>query len=135
MPTGYSGKQTHEKLGIEEGATVVVLDAPSNYSGLIGGLPAGAKITARISGEPDFVHLFATERKALARHLKALFKSIARNGTVWVSWPKKSAKVSTDITEDVIREVALPMGFVDVKVCAVKETWSGLKLVIRKSNR
>ncbi|MBA2687714.1 MAG: DUF3052 family protein [Gemmatimonadaceae bacterium] len=135
MPAGYSGKQTWEKLGISEGQSVVVLDAPSDYTKLTGGLPPGAKATSRITGPPELVHVFATEKKVLARHLKALLQTIPQDGAVWVSWPKKAAKVETDITEDVVRDVALPLGLVDVKVCAVNETWSGLKLVIRKVNR
>jgi hypothetical protein len=82
-----------------------------------------------------FVHLFATARSELEKNLRLLWEQLDRAGTVWVSWPKKSAGVSTDITEDVIRQVALPLGFVDIKVCAVDETWSGLKLVIRKELR
>ena len=135
MPAGYSGKQTWEKLGIKEGQAVVVIDAPSDYAKLIGGMPAGAKASTRIVGAPELVHVFATEKKVLARHLKSLLKAIDQDGTIWVSWPKKAAKVETDITEDVVREVALPLGLVDIKVCAVNETWSGLKLVIRKANR
>jgi hypothetical protein len=81
------------------------------------------------------VHLFATERAELARLLKALRPKIAQDAAVWVSWPKKSSGVATDITEDTIREVALPMGYVDIKVCAVTDVWSGLKLVIRKAER
>lgn len=135
MPVGYSGKRTWEKLGIGAGQSVVVIDAPDDYAKLIEGLPAGAKTTARVIGAPELVHLFATESKVLARHLKSLLKVIAQDGTIWVSWPKKAAKMKTDITEDVIRDVALPIGLVDVKVCAVNEVWSGLKLVIRKTNR
>jgi hypothetical protein len=135
MPAGYSGKQTWEKLGIRQGQAVVVIDAPSAYAKLIGGLPTGAKSSARVVAGADMVHLFATDTKALARHLKSLLETIAQDGTIWVSWPRKSSGVKTDITENVIREVALPLGLVDVKVCAVNETWSGLKLVIRKTNR
>jgi hypothetical protein len=93
------------------------------------------RISRRTSAHPDFVHLFTTSRKELAHHLKRLRKSLLDNGVIWVSWPKRSAKVPTDITEDTIREVALPLGFVDIKVWAVDETWSGLKLVIRKELR
>ena len=135
MATGYSGRPLAAKLGIEEGASVAVIGAPSSYPQLIAPLPMGAKIVKKVPKEASFVHVFATEREDLARHLSQLRKSIAQNGVVWVSWPKKSAKVETDITEDVIREVALPMGFVDVKVCAVDETWSGLKLMIRRDQR
>ena len=134
-PAGYSGKQTWEKLGIKPGEPIVVIDAPSDYAKLIGGLPPGSKARTQVGDASPLVHVFAAKRKLLAKHLDALRNKIAPDGTVWVSWPKKTAKMETDITEDVIREVALPIGFVDVKVCAVNEIWSGLKLVIRKSNR
>jgi hypothetical protein len=90
-----------------------------------------------MNAEPGatFIHLFVSDRKRLEKELKQLRKMIADTGTLWVSWPKKSSGVTTDVTEDVIREVALPLGFVDVKVCAVDETWSGLKLMIRRANR
>jgi len=114
---------------------VVALDAPRNYAALLAPVPDGVTFTSVPGREPRFVHVFATSRAELARRLKALRTSIAQDGVVWVSWPKKSAKVETDITEDVIRAVALPLEFVDVKVCAVDETWSGLKLVIRKEAR
>ena len=135
MPAGYSGTPLPKKLGITEGASVAVIGAPKNYAHLVAPLPMGAKIVKKVPKDAAFVHVFATERVDLAKQLASLRKSIAQNGVVWVSWPKKSAKVDTDITEDVIRQVALPMGFVDVKVCAVDETWSGLKLVIRKTLR
>ncbi len=89
----------------------------------------------KIDGETDIVHIFCTERARLAAALRDSLKNLREDGTIWVSWPKKSSKVPTDITEDTIREVALPMGLVDIKVCAVDETWSGLKLVVRKENR
>ena len=95
----------------------------------------GAKIASRVPKDASFVHVFSTDRDELAQQLGRLRNAIAQNGSVWVSWPKTSARVPTNITEDVIREVALPMGFVDVKVCAVDDTWSGLKLVIRKELR
>lgn len=132
---GYSGTPLARKLGISEGESVVALAAPANYPKLLAPLPHGARIVTRAGASPTFVHLFATSRRDLAELLKSLRSSIAQDGTVWVSWPKKSAKVATDITEDGIREIALPMQFVDVKVCAVDETWSGLKLVIRKEAR
>jgi hypothetical protein len=102
---------------------------------LVAPLPKGAKRTIRAGRSPAFVHLFTAKKSDLAARLKALRKSLAQDGVVWVSWPKKTSNVATDITEDVIRSVALPLGFVDVKVCAVDATWSGLKLVIRKSER
>jgi Protein of unknown function (DUF3052) len=135
LAAGYSGTPLPKKLGIEEGAAVAVIDAPKSYAQLVAPLPKGAKIVTKVPNDAAFVHVFATERDDLSGHLSQLRQTIAQNGVVWVSWPKKGAKVETDITEDVIRDVALPMGFVDVKVCAVDETWSGLKLMIRRDQR
>jgi hypothetical protein len=132
---GYSGTPLLGKLGVVPGTTVITIAAPTQYADLLGPLPLGAKITARVPKTPAFVHLFATSRAKLSAHLKKLRAAIVPDGVVWVSWPKKSSGVATDITEDTIRQVCLPMGFVDVKVCAVDETWSGLKLVIRKELR
>lgn len=134
MP-GYSGTPLVGKLGFKPGMTVLTIAAPAGYPGWLGDLPDGMRLVARSPAHPAAVHCFATRRADLARHLAALRKRLDPAGFVWVSWPKKASGVSTDITEDVIRAVALPMGFVDIKVCAVSETWSGLKLVIRKSER
>ena len=135
MVAGYSGTPLAQKLGIKSGATVIAIEAPSNYRKLLRGLPRGVNFTGRVTAGCNFVHLFASQRRELEKQLPRLRKKLADAGTLWVSWPKKSAGVATDITEDVIRAVALPLGFVDVKVCAVDETWSGLKLMIRKENR
>ena len=110
-------------------------NAPAHYLQLLGELPNDAQVSPRIRKPVDFVHLFAIARAQLVAELKRALADIDQDGAVWVSWPKKSSGVRTDLTEDVIREVALPMGLVDIKVCAVDETWSGLKLVIRKANR
>ena len=132
---GYSGTPLAQKLGIKAGQTVVTINAPANYKKLLSPLPERVAFTTEVEKEASFIHLFAAERKALQKELKRLRKLIADAGVLWVSWPKKSSGVKTDITEDVIREVCLPLGFVDVKVCAVDETWSGLKLMIRRENR
>jgi len=132
---GYSGTPLAGKLGIKEGMVVTTVGAPKNYDALLAPIPAGVKITPRASTSPAFVHVFTSSRAKLAEQLASLRSRIPADGTVWVSWPKKSSGVATDITEDVIRAVALPMGFVDIKVCAVDDTWSGLKLVIRKELR
>ena len=132
---GYSGTPLAKKLGISEGTTVVAVDAPKNYRGLLEPLPAAVRFAPKIDKTTDIVHVFSTKKSELARALGAYRKGLGPNTAVWVSWPKKSSGVRTDLTEDVIREVALPMGLVDIKVCAVDETWSGLKLVIRKVNR
>ena len=132
---GYSGTPLAQKLGIKAGQKVVTIGAPANYSTLLAPLPEAVSFSREITAGAGFVHLFISERKALERELKRLRRLIAETGILWVSWPKKSSKVATDVTEDFIREVALPLGFVDVKVCAVDETWSGLKLMVRRENR
>jgi hypothetical protein len=133
---GYSGTPLWKKLGYRDGLVAWVKNGPANYVSLLN-LPRDLSVTwiARPKRGIGFVHLFATARSELEKNLRLLWEQLDRGGTVWVSWPKKSAGVSTDITEDVIRQVALPLGFVDIKVCAVDETWSGLKLVIRKELR
>jgi len=132
---GYSATPLAKKLGIDVGSRIYLSDAPKNYLTLVAPLPEGIRVVRKIDGETDIVHIFSTERAHLAAALRATLKRIKPDGTIWVSWPKKSSKVSTDITENTIREVALPMGLVDIKVCAVDEVWSGLKLVVRKENR
>lgn len=115
--------------------TLVVLGAPKAYRAWLGALPAGVRIVPKPARPLQAAHLFVTRRAVLARHLAALRKQLEPTGFVWVSWPKIASRVDTDVTEDVIRDIALPLGFVDIKVCAVSEVWSGLKLVIRKSER
>lgn len=132
---GYSGTPLAKKLGIDIGSRIFLSDAPKDYLKLVAPLPEGVRVVRKIDGETDIVHIFSAERARLAAALRATLKRIKPDGTIWVSWPKKSSKVPTDITEDTIREVALPMGLVDIKVCAVDEVWSGLKLVVRKENR
>jgi hypothetical protein len=132
---GYSGTPLAKKLGIAEGSRVVLENPPKNYSELLAPLPAGVKFEARLSENTDLVHVFAESREGLGITLKRLRTSIRPDAAIWVSWPKKASKVQTDITEDRIRELALPLGLVDIKVCAVSEIWSGLKLVIRKELR
>jgi hypothetical protein len=134
MP-GYSGTPLSKKLGITPPMTLVAIDAPKEYRSWLGGLPKGVTIVSHSAQQPHAVHVFATKRVVLEKQLKDLRRRLGQTGFVWVSWPKKSSKVETDITEDAIRALALPLGFVDVKVCAVTDVWSGLKLVIRKSER
>ena len=133
--TGYSGTPLPQKLGIKPGLSVITIDAPTNYRGLLGVLPEGVTFSDRLKPDSNFVHVFIKKRSDLERRLSILRDKIADTGIVWVSWPKKSSGVPTDVTEDVVRAVALPLGFVDVKVCAIDETWSGLKLMIRRENR
>ncbi|MFI5310858.1 MAG: DUF3052 family protein [Gemmatimonadales bacterium] len=132
---GYSGTPLAKKLGIKEGSSVALVGAPREYAALVDPLPHGARLGTRVSASSDVVHVFSTRKRDLSKQLAGLRKKIQPAGAVWVSWPKKAAKVPTDITEDTIREVALPLGFVDIKVCAVSDVWSGLKLVIRKELR
>jgi|SRR5580698_480550 hypothetical protein len=132
---GYSGMPVAKKLGIKAGFRVLARNAPADYKKLLAPLPEDVTITARAGKDLDLIHLFTRSRHELAAALPAMLKSIGNDGAIWVSWPKKASKVETDVTEDVIRDVALPLGLVDVKVCAVDETWSGLKLVIRLKNR
>jgi hypothetical protein len=133
--TGYSGTPLVKKLGFKPPVTVWVLNAPSEYERWLEALPDGVTLISSITPSVEAAHLFLTQRAALEAQLTLLRSRLVQSGFIWVSWPKKASKVTTDITEDVIRELALPMGYVDIKVCAVSEVWSGLKLVIRKSNR
>lgn len=135
MPVGYSGTPLPKKLGIAESTQVALIDAPSDYEALLGRLPAGIDLGASLSQKTDLVHVFVMQRDELAAHLAKLRRQLRDDAVVWVSWPKKSSRIATTVTEDVIRELALPLGFVDVKVCAVSEVWSALKLVVRKELR
>ena len=132
---GYSGTPLARKLGIAAGSRVVAVNAPDGYRDWLAPLPEGVRFEAKVSAAVDVVHVFAHGRADLKKQLDGLRGRIAPAAAVWVSWPKKASKVPTDVTEDTIRELALPIGFVDVKVCAVSEVWSGLKLVIRKELR
>lgn len=135
MTTGYSGTPLAKKLGIVEGDRVFVWDGPSDYLDLVAPLPPGVRFAKGLDSDADLVHVFVTARSRMERALRTLRQTLRPDAVVWVSWPKKAAKVKTDVTEDVIRAVALPMGWVDVKVCAVDDTWSGLKLMVRRSER
>ena len=132
---GYSATPLARKLGLQADSNLVVHGAPKDYASLIAPAPPGLRTGSRISPATDTVHVFETRRANLERFLISCRSKLKPDATVWVSWPKRSAKVATDITEDVIRDVALPLGFVDVKVCAVTDVWSGLKLVVRKDLR
>jgi len=132
---GYSGTPLPQKLGIKPGLMVVTVNAPANYRRLLGQIPDSVTFSERLKSGSSFVHLFTSRRSEMQKKMSILRDKISDNGAIWVSWPKKSSGISTDVTEDVIREIALPLGFVDIKVCAVDETWSGLKLMIRRENR
>jgi hypothetical protein len=135
MPTGYSGTPLAKKLGFKSGQRVSAPGAPPNYRKLLAPLPDGVEFQTRVTKTTDLVHLFTTSKTELAKSLVAWLEVLNPDAAIWVSWPKKTSKLPTDITEDTIRAVALPMGLVDIKVCAVDETWSGLKLVLRKELR
>lgn len=135
MIVGYSGTPLAKKLGIKGGSTVFAVDPPGNYAELLAPLPAGAAIIANPGPETDIIHLFTNTRDGLFTNLSKCRNLIKQDGAIWVSWYKKAAKLATEITEDSVRETAFPLGLVDVKVCAVDEKWSGLKLVIRRENR
>ena len=132
---GYSGTPLPQKLGIKAGMRVIAIGVPENYRTLLGKLPDGVEFSNKPNIGAQFIHFFVTRRSDLEKQLPRLHKTLADDGILWISWPKKSARVETNVTEDVIRAVALPLGLVDVKVCAVDEMWSGLKLMIRRERR
>lgn len=132
---GYSGTPLVKKLGIKEGNLVLLVAAPQGYQQLVAPLPRGVHFEDNPSQAVAIAHVFVTRKEDMHKHLSALRKKLNSEAPIWMSWPKKSAKLPTDITESTIREVALPLGFVDIKVCAVTEVWSGLKLVVRKELR
>lgn len=132
---GYSGTPLPRKLGLKPGMLVAWPGAPDHFSGLLGELPDGVRVKQRATAPLDLAVVFVTRRADLARRLPGLRAAIAPDGAVWAAWPKRASGVVTDMTEDVVRELAFPLGLVDVKVCAIDETWSGLRLVIRKELR
>lgn len=134
MP-GYSGTPLSRKLGIKPGFRIKTRNAPQNYAELLSPVPADVQISAAFRSRIDLWHLFTASEIELSTQLPVATRQILQNGMIWVSWPKKSSGVPSQITEDTIRSVALPLRLVDVKVCAVDDTWSGLKLVIRRENR
>jgi hypothetical protein len=132
---GYSDTPLAAKLGIKPGFTIDTYGAPKNYASLLAPLPDNVTFFKKLIKAVDLIHLFTDSAEELNAKLR-IFRNVMRtDAPIWVSWPKKASNVPTDITEDVIRRIALPMGFVDIKVCAVDETWSGLKLVVRKGMR
>ena len=132
---GYSGTPLVKKLGVKRSFRVKTKNAPANYREMLEPLPEGVVISARLRAPVDLQHIFSKSRRELSRQLSICLSEIRQDGMIWASWPKKSSGVPSEITEDVVRELALPLGLVDVKVCAIDETWSGLKLVIRRENR
>jgi hypothetical protein len=132
---GYSGTPLPKKLGITEGARVVVLHAPAGFDATLGELPTDVAVSSRLGKAHDVIVAFVDSRAHLERAVPKLETAIFPDGALWVAWPKKASKVPTDMTEDVVRDVCLPRGLVDVKVCAIDDTWSGLKIVWRKELR
>jgi len=132
---GYSGTPLARKLGVREGSRVALLGAPEGFDKELAPLPDGVRILRRLAPGLDVALLFVTERRELERRFPQVARSITPAGGFWVAWPKRASKVPTDLTEDVLREIGLPQGMVDNKVCAVTEVWSGLRFVWRKENR
>ena len=132
---GYSGTPLAKKLGIRPGDRVRTENAPDNYDALVAPLPDDVQVSNRLRSKVDVCHLFVDRRATLAARLPKIMTMMTQDGMIWVSWPKKSSGVPSDMTEGDIRQVALPLGLVDIKVCAVDDVWSGLKLVIRKELR
>ena len=133
-PAGYSGKPVWQKLGLDRTTRLLLRNAPDDYAAIVGLRDADLNRVAPRAAF-DVAHVFATSAAALKAGIGALAKRLPPGGVIWVSWPKKAAKVATDIIEDTVRAIALPLGLVDVKVCAVDEVWSGLKLVWRRAHR
>ncbi|MCW3089586.1 MAG: hypothetical protein JWP81_655 [Ferruginibacter sp.] len=132
---GYSGTPPVKKLGIKSGFKIRLINAPANYFSLLGDMPPDVKVSSEKKPAKDMIHYFTVKTKDLQCDLLSLKNEIVPNGIIWISWPKKASGVLTDVTEDIIRELALANGLVDIKVCAVDNTWSGLKLVIPVKDR
>ena len=134
-PSGYSGTPLAKKLGYKPGCKAATVAAPPGYLAWLQPVPGGVIFERQPGPQTDLVHVFATEKAFLAGQLASLRKSLKPEAAVWVSWPKKASKAPTDITEDTLRDLALPLGFVDIKVCSINDIWSGLKLVVRQEYR
>jgi hypothetical protein len=137
VTAGYSGTPLPQKLGIKENHKVALLGAPAGFDKTLGALPTGAAVTKKLAGKAllDVIVVFVTTKADLARRIDELRPRMQPNAGLWIAWPKKSSGVATDIVEQTIRDIALPTGLVDNKVCAIDDTWSGLRLVIRKELR
>jgi hypothetical protein len=134
-PAGSSGTPLPKKLGLKPGRRVAFLDAPPKFAAALGELPEGIQPRAQARGPLDLVVAFFVERRRLAARLPTLVRALDPAGALWIAWPKRASGVATDLTEDVVRDLGLAAGVVDVKVCAIDATWSGLKLVIRVKDR
>ena len=132
---GYSGTPLPKKLGLKDGGTLVLIDAPSGIENELKPMPAGATLSTKLNNETALVMLFCNDTASLKKSLPTVSKKLAADGSLWISWPKKTSKRFIDLTEDGIRTIVLPTGLVDVKVCAANNDWSGLKLMVRKEKR
>ncbi|MFN8445709.1 MAG: hypothetical protein U0175_33265 [Caldilineaceae bacterium] len=135
MTAGYSKRPLAQKLGIKSRQTIAVLNAPANYIELLTPLPEGVTLQFELSSNIPFIHFFCSKRAPLEANLPAMRQALTQNGMIWISWPKKAAKVPTDLDENIIRELGLANGLVDVKVAVIDLVWSGLKFVIRVKDR
>ena len=135
MPAGYSGTPLAKKLGIADGSTVATVNEPDDFRPLLDPIPSDVTFRTSLRGRADVVVFFTTSRAELERRIEAAGKVIFPAGGLWIAWPKRASKVPTDMTEDVVRDVALPLGLVDNKVCAISDVWSGLRVVWRKEHR
>ncbi len=132
---GYSGTPLAKKLGIKEGACATLVNAPDDFDALLSPIPDGVKIVRRLGRDADVIVAFHTSRAVLERRIDRLRAGMHDAGGLWIAWPKRASGVATDITEDVVREIALAHGLVDNKVCAIDPTWSGLRIVVRVKDR
>lgn len=132
---GCSGTPLAQKLGLKDGVTAALIDAPSGFLGRLDGLPDDVVFRTQLRGRLDVVITFVIERRRFEQRLPVVTRTMEPDGSWWVCWPKKASKVPTDMTEDVVREVVLPVGLVDVKVAAIDDVWSGLKVMWRRSMR
>jgi hypothetical protein len=132
---GYSSTPLPKKLGIKDGSRLAFVNAPKGFEAYLGALPAGAEIVRRLTKPLDLVVLFVTEERVLARDFAKLSAKLATNGMIWIAWPKKSSGVATDLSFERVQRIGLDAGLVDVKICAIDDTWSGLKFVFRLKDR
>jgi hypothetical protein len=135
MTAGYSIRSLVEKLGIKPNSSIAIFNAPEDFAQTLGPLPGGVVVRSKRGKELDFIHAFFLNSKKLDLQFPTLKQALAQSGALWISWPKKAAKLQTDLTDNVVREIGLRHGLVDIKVCAVDEVWSGLKFVYRIKDR
>jgi hypothetical protein len=135
MPAGYPKRSLAEKLGIKVGTIIAILHPPPNYASTLGPLPGKVRVLKKLQLRTDFIQFFAMERALLESKFPELKRALALDGMLWISWPKQASKIATDLNGNLVREIGLSHSLVDIKVCAVDETWSGLKFVYRVKDR